>query len=74
MRTSSRTCSRLGFEMRGEIIWNKGVGKSSTAWGSWRSASDPSLRDEHEYILVFSKLPHKRPGGAAKAVHQAVQL
>ena len=58
----------LGFEMRGEIIWNKGVGKSSTAWGSWRSASDPSLRDEHEYILVFSKLPHKRPGAGESTI------
>jgi site-specific DNA-methyltransferase (adenine-specific) len=25
------------------------------AWGSWRSASNPVLRDVHEYILVFSK-------------------
>jgi len=46
----------IGFSMRGEIIWNKGssVG-SSTAWGSWLSASNPVLRDVHEYILVFSK-------------------
>jgi site-specific DNA-methyltransferase (adenine-specific) len=27
----------------------------STAWGSWQSASNPVLRDVHEYILVFSK-------------------
>jgi site-specific DNA-methyltransferase (adenine-specific) len=46
----------MGLMMRGEIIWNKGpsVG-TSTAWGSWRSPSDPILRDVHEYILVFSK-------------------
>jgi len=25
------------------------------AWGSWQSASNPVLRDTHEYILVFSK-------------------
>ena len=25
------------------------------AWGSWQSASNPVLRDVHEYILVFSK-------------------
>ena len=45
-----------GFLMRGEIIWQKGAGAgSSTAWGSWKSASNPVLRDTHEYILVFSK-------------------
>jgi len=27
----------------------------STAWGSWLSAANPTLRDIHEYILVFSK-------------------
>jgi len=46
----------VGFLMRGEIIWNKAASASaSTAWGSWRSASNPTLRDVHEYILVFSK-------------------
>ena len=46
----------LGFQMRGEIIWDKGSSAgSSTAWGSWRSSSNPTLRDVHEYILVFSK-------------------
>ena len=46
----------LGFLMRGEIIWKKaGGGSPSTAWGSWLSAKNPTLRDQHEYILVFSK-------------------
>ena len=46
----------LGFLMRGEIIWNKSAsGGGSCAWGSWMSASNPVLRDYHEYILVFSK-------------------
>lgn len=46
----------LGFLMRGEIIWNKGSSAgSSTAWGSWLSAKNPTLRDVHEYILIFSK-------------------
>lgn len=47
---------KLGFLMRGEIIWDKGqsVG-TSTAWGSWRSPTNPTLRDIHEYILIFSK-------------------
>lgn len=52
----------LGFWMRGEIIWDKGVSSgSSTAWGSWKSASNPCIRDQHEYILVFCKDNYTRP-------------
>ncbi len=55
----------LGFLMRGEIIWNKSASAgSSTAWGSWLSASNPALRDVHEYILVFSKAGFKRENPA----------
>lgn len=51
----------LGYLMRGEIIWDKGASAGgSCAWGSWQSASNPSLRDRHEYILVFSKEVYKR--------------
>ncbi|MFH2039863.1 MAG: site-specific DNA-methyltransferase [Chloroflexota bacterium] len=51
----------LGFLMRGEVIWNKGSSASpSTAWGSWRSASNSTLRDVHEYILIFCKDTFKR--------------
>ena len=45
---------QIGFLMRGEIIWDKGA-IASTAWGSWLSPSNPTLRDSHEYILVFCK-------------------
>ncbi|NOJ28322.1 MAG: SAM-dependent methyltransferase [Nitrososphaera sp.] len=46
----------IGFVMRGEVIWDKASSAgTSTAWGSWQSASNPTLRDVHEYILVFSK-------------------
>jgi len=48
--------AKIGFLMRGEIIWDKGSSASpSTAWGSWLSAANPVLRDVHEYILIFSK-------------------
>ena len=51
----------IGFQMRGEIIWDKGSTASpSTAWGSWQSASNPTLRDVHEYILIFSKGSYAR--------------
>jgi len=53
----------LGYQMRGEIIWNKASSAGpSTAWGSWRSATNPVLRDVHEYILVFSKASFTRDG------------
>lgn len=46
----------LHWLMRGEIIWDKAASVGvSTAWGSFASASDPVLRDVHEYIMVFSK-------------------
>jgi len=46
----------IGFFMRGEIIWNKSASAgTSTAWGSWKSATNPALRDVHEYIMVYSK-------------------
>lgn len=46
----------IGFNYRGEIIWDKAASAGgSCAWGSWQSASNPSLRDVHEYILIFSK-------------------
>ncbi len=52
---------KIGFNMRGEIIWNKAASASpSTAWGSWQSAANPTLRDIHEYILVFSKGDYSR--------------
>jgi modification methylase len=46
----------IGFLMRAEVIWRKGRGASSNcAWGSWRSATNPVVRDVHEYCLCFSK-------------------
>lgn len=52
----------LGFLMRGQIIWDKASSSSgSTAWGSWCSPGNPTLRDIHEYILIFSKGMFSRP-------------
>lgn len=53
--------AKIGFLMRGEIIWNKASSASgSTAWGSWCSPANPTLRDVHEYILIFSKAGFSR--------------
>lgn len=53
-----------GFLMRGEIVWDKGASAgTSCAWGSWLSARNPTLRDVHEYVLVFSKGSYRRATG-----------
>ena len=46
----------LGMLLRGELIWQKGEGASgSCAWGSFRSAANPVLRDLSERVIVASK-------------------
>ncbi len=61
----------LGLLLRGEIIWQKAEGASgSCAWGSFRSASNPVLRDVTERVLVASKGRFDR----AKSVKQRAAL
>ena len=65
----------IGFLMRGEIIWNKSASAgTSTAWGSWCSPSNPTLRDVHEYILIFSKGVYKREKKNKKITIQKEQF
>ena len=46
----------------GEIIWQKAAGANGNcAWGSWKSAKAPRIRDIHEYLLVFAKEQFGRP-------------
>lgn len=53
--------AELGFMLRGEIIWQKAkAAAGSTAWGSWCSAKNPTLRDIHEYVIVASKESFRR--------------
>lgn len=57
-----RVHQAIGFLPMGEIIWQKGRGANgSCAWGSWKSAKAPRLRDLHEYLLVFAKGDFSRP-------------
>jgi DNA modification methylase len=54
--------TEIGFLPMGEIIWQKGKGASgSCAWGSWKSAKSPRLRDLHEYLIVLTKETFSRP-------------
>jgi len=46
----------LGLLLRGEVIWAKAEGASgSCAWGSFRSAANPVLRDLTERVIIASK-------------------
>ena len=46
----------LGLLLRGELIWQKAEGANgSCAWGSFRSAANPVLRDISERVIVASK-------------------
>jgi len=46
----------LGLLLRGEVIWAKAEGASgSCAWGSFRSAANPVLRDLTERVVIASK-------------------
>ena len=59
----------IGFIMRGEIIWQKSKGANANfAWGSWLSASNPVIRDIHEYCLVFSKDSMKNSNGGKSTI------
>jgi site-specific DNA-methyltransferase (adenine-specific) len=54
---------------RGHIIWDKAASAGiSTAWGSFGRASNPTLRDVHEYITVWSKDQLKLDGSGESGV------
>lgn len=46
----------VGFEPRGEIVWDKATTGNRTTWGSWLSPSNPVLRDRTEMIVVAHKV------------------
>ncbi len=58
----SRDLRDLGYIMRTEIIWYKQTMGRRTAWGSWRSPSNPHIIPSWEYVLVFSKGQWRLPG------------
>ena len=48
--------NRLHLLLRGEVIWRKAEGAGgSCAWGSFRSAANPVLRDVTERVIIASK-------------------
>ena len=61
----ARQLRELGFIMRTEIIWYKQTMRRRTAWGSFKSPSNPHIIPSWEYVLVFSKDSWKLPGTGA---------
>lgn len=52
---------------KGEIIWEKNnYNCKYTAWGSWKSPSNPYLKYTWEFIEIFSKGDLKHPGDKDK--------
>lgn len=49
------TLTAAGFTLRGQIIWDKNTSGNRTSWGSFRMATDPSLRDTTEAVIVAHK-------------------
>jgi len=51
----SNQLRETGMTMRTEIIWYKQTMRRRTAWGSWKSPSNPHIVPSWEYVLVFCK-------------------
>jgi site-specific DNA-methyltransferase (adenine-specific) len=70
LRTAMRSDSpEPAWLHRGHIIWDKGASAGiSTAWGSFARSSNPTLRDVHEYITIWSKDRLKLEAGGPTGV------
>jgi len=51
----SNQLRKIGMKFRTELIWYKQTMLKRTAWGSWKSPSNPHIIPSWEYILVFTK-------------------
>ena len=64
----------LRLLLRGEVIWKKAEGAAgSVAWGSYRSAANPVLRDITERVIIASKGRFDRARKAAERQVDAVE-
>ena len=63
LRTSDQT-----WLHRGHIIWDRGASAGIDRLGSFRRPTNPTLRDVHEYITVWSKDQLKLEGGGKTGV------
>lgn len=56
----------IGFIFRAEILWYKQNIRKRTAWGSWKSPSNPHVMPSWEYVYVYSKEDMKLDGDPKK--------
>lgn len=59
---TARDLRDIGFRMRAEIVWYKQNIYKRTAWGSWRSPSNPHILPSWEYVMIFHKGDWKLDG------------
>lgn len=53
---------KIGMIFRTEIIWYKQTMLKRTAWGSFKSPSNPHIVPSWEYVLIFSKGQNRLEG------------
>src|SRR3989338_589788 len=58
---------KIGMLFRTEIIWYKQTMLKRTAWGSFKSPSNPHIVPSWEYVLIFSKGQNKLEGNSEDA-------
>ena len=58
---------KIGMIFRTEIIWYKQTMLKRTAWGSFKSPSNPHIVPSWEYVLIFSKNQNKLEGNPEDA-------
>ncbi len=63
----ARDVRDLGYIMRTEILWYKQTMARRTAWGSWKSPSNPHIIPSWEYVMVFCKNVWKLEGDRAES-------
>ena len=63
----TRDLLATGFWLRAEILWYKQTMGRRTAWGSWKSPSNPHVIPSWEYVLLFSKGSDRLEGDPKEA-------
>lgn len=64
----SKDLRDIGMIFRAEIIWYKqSMTAKRTAWGSWKSPSNPHIIPSWEYVMVFSKKEWRLKGNNENA-------
>lgn len=58
---------KIGMIFRTEIVWYKQTMLKRTAWGSWKSPSNPHIVPSWEYVLMFSKDKMRLDGESGEA-------